>query len=102
MAELVFLRRGEEVLRFTLDSARTVLGRGENCDVVIPDPEVSRQHVALMVEGEKYVLEDLSGKGTTVSGTKQTRFPLPDGADITLGQWRAIFRARAQVERDAT
>ena len=90
MAELVFFRRGEEVLRFTLDSARTVLGRGENCDVVIPDPEVSRQHVALTLEGGECTLEDLSGKGTVVSGKKETRAPLPDGADLTLGQWRAV------------
>ncbi len=102
MAELVFFRRGEEVLRFSVDGARTVLGRGENCDVVIPDPEVSRQHVALTLEGEGCTLEDLSGKGTVVSGVKQTKCAVPDGADISLGQWRAVFRVRPQVERDAT
>ncbi len=96
MAELVFFRRGEEVLRFSLDGARTLLGRGESCDVVIPDPEVSRQQVALTLAADQCTLEDLSGKGTLVSGTRQTSFVLPDGADITLGQWHAIFRARAQ------
>jgi DNA-binding NtrC family response regulator/pSer/pThr/pTyr-binding forkhead associated (FHA) protein len=102
MAELVFFRRGEEVLRFTLANARNVLGRGENCDVVIPDPEVSRQHVALTLDGEVCTLEDLSGKGTVVSGKKETRLTLPDGADLALGQLRAVFRARGQVERDTT
>ncbi len=102
MAELVFFRRGEEVLRFSVDAARTILGRGENSDVVIPDPEVSRQHVALSLVGEVCTLEDLSGKGTLVSGVKQTSCVLPDGADIALGQWRAVFRSRAQVEHDAT
>ncbi len=102
MAELVFFRRGEEVLRFSIDGARTVLGRGESCDVVIPDPEVSRQHVALTIEGERCTMEDLSGKGTLVSGKLETKAMMPDGADLTLGQWRAVFRVRAQVERDAT
>ncbi|HEX8706560.1 MAG TPA: helix-turn-helix domain-containing protein [Myxococcaceae bacterium] len=39
MPGLVFYRRGEEVLRVTLEHhRRLVLGQGERCDVVIPDP----------------------------------------------------------------
>jgi DNA-binding NtrC family response regulator len=92
MPELVFFRRGEEVLRVGLGQERTVLGRGERCDVVIPDPEVSRQHAALLFDGERCHLEDLSGKGTLVAGNTVHRGVLPDGADIALGQWRAILR----------
>ncbi len=92
MPELVFFRRGEEVLRFSFDSQRVVLGRGEKCDVVIPDPEVSRQHVALTFDGKRCAVEDLSGKGTLVSGQPTTQGVLSDGADLALGQWRAIFR----------
>ncbi|MBL8919074.1 MAG: sigma 54-interacting transcriptional regulator [Myxococcaceae bacterium] len=94
MAELVFLRRGEEVLRFTIDKPRVVLGRGEKCDVAVPDPEVSRQQVALSFTGDQVIAEDLSGKGIVVAGKKVTSTPLQDGADIALGQWRAIFRSR--------
>jgi hypothetical protein len=32
MPELVFFRRGEEVLRVSLERQRLVLGRGEHCD----------------------------------------------------------------------
>ncbi|MEW6434043.1 MAG: sigma 54-interacting transcriptional regulator [Myxococcota bacterium] len=93
MAELVFFRRGEEVLRFALGEERVVLGRGDRCDVSLPDPEVSRQHVALLLEGGRCLVQDLSGKGTVVAGTKLTQGELADGADIALGQWRAVFRA---------
>ncbi|MFN0062448.1 MAG: sigma 54-interacting transcriptional regulator [Myxococcaceae bacterium] len=92
MPELVFFRRGDEVLRFPLERARVVLGRGENCDVVLPDPHISRQHVALTREGDSIFVEDLSGKGTLVSGTSTQKTTLVDGADIALGQWRAVFR----------
>jgi two-component system, NtrC family, response regulator HydG len=97
MAELVFLRQGEEVLRFALDRSRVVLGRGEKSDVVIPDPDVSRQQAALLLDGVNVVLEDLSGNGTVVSGAKTLRAPLPDGADIALGQWRAVFHQLASA-----
>jgi DNA-binding NtrC family response regulator/pSer/pThr/pTyr-binding forkhead associated (FHA) protein len=101
MAELVFFRRGEEVLRFALGDDRVVLGRGDRCDVAIPDPEVSRQHVALLLEGGKCLLQDLSGKGTVVAGTKMTQGEVADGADIALGQWRAIFRAHSAKDDSA-
>jgi len=101
MAELVFFRRGEEVLRFALGEDRVVLGRGDRCDVTIPDPEVSRQHVALLLEGGKCLLQDLSGKGTAVAGAKVTQGEVPDGADIALGQWRAIFRAHSAKDDTA-
>jgi len=102
MPELVFLRRGEEVLRFALDRPRIVLGRGDRCDVVIPDPEVSRQQAAVLIEADSAVVEDLSGKGTVVGGTRTQRAPLADGAEIALGQWRAVFRAQLGADEEAT
>jgi DNA-binding NtrC family response regulator len=95
MPELVFFRRGEEVLRVAVDRARLVLGRGDRSDVAIPDPEVSRQQVALLWDGERCRVEDLSGKGTLVAGQAVTSGALEDGADLALGQWRAVFRLRA-------
>jgi DNA-binding NtrC family response regulator len=92
MPELVFFRRGEEVLRVGLGRERMVLGRGEKSDVVIPDPEVSRQQVALIFDGERCTLEDLSGKGTQVAGVSMSIGELEDGSDIALGHWRAVFR----------
>jgi len=101
MPELVFLRRGEEVLRFALDRPRTVVGRGDKSDVVVPDTEVSRQQAALLFDGKEVTLEDLSGKGTLVGGVPSSKLVLTDGADIALGQWRAVFRARAGADLDA-
>ncbi len=100
MPELVFFRRGEEVLRVGVTQERMVLGRAERSDVVIPDPDVSRQHVALVYDGKRCRLEDLSGKGTLVSGRPMRQGDLPDGADLTLGQWRAVFRQRSGGESE--
>ncbi|MCA2981333.1 MAG: sigma 54-dependent Fis family transcriptional regulator [Myxococcaceae bacterium] len=100
MAELVFLRRGEEVLRFTLDKPRVVLGRGERCDVAVPDPEVSRQQAALVTTAAGVEIEDLSGKGLVVAGKRVSHATLVDGADIALGQWRAVFRERTSSTDD--
>ncbi|RYZ39687.1 MAG: FHA domain-containing protein [Myxococcaceae bacterium] len=98
MPELVFFRRGEEVLRVAVDRARLVLGRGDSSDVAIPDPEVSRQQVALLWDGQQCRVEDLSGKGTKVAGKLVEQGELPDGADLELGQWRAVFRKHGASE----
>jgi DNA-binding NtrC family response regulator/pSer/pThr/pTyr-binding forkhead associated (FHA) protein len=100
MAELVFFRRGEEVLRLALGADRVVLGRGEKCDVVIPDPEVSRQQVALWLDEGRCEFRDVSGKGTVVAGARLTEGTMADGVDLALGQWRAVYRAHGRSADD--
>jgi len=102
MPELVFLRRGEELLRVSLDRSRLVLGRAETSDVVIPDADVSQRQAAVLFDGGAAVVEDLSGQGTIVSGGKTDRAPLGEGVDIVLGQWRAVFRSPISPEATAT
>jgi DNA-binding NtrC family response regulator len=71
-----------------------VLGRSHLSDIVIPDPQVSRQHVALHFDGSRCMLEDLSGHGTMVAGKPVTRGELQDGLGLELGQWRAVYHHR--------
>ena len=52
----------------------------------------------MLFDGGEVTVEDLSGKGTVVSGAKTSRAPLPDGADIALGHWRAVFHGRGPGE----
>jgi pSer/pThr/pTyr-binding forkhead associated (FHA) protein len=52
---------------------------------VLPDPQVSRQHVALVEDGTRWLLEDLSGHGTRVGGKPLTHGELTDGAALELG-----------------
>jgi DNA-binding NtrC family response regulator/pSer/pThr/pTyr-binding forkhead associated (FHA) protein len=92
MPELMFFRGGVEVLRVGLEQRRLVLGRSGLSDIVIPDPKVSRQHVALHFDGTRCTLEDLSGHGTVVAGKPMAVGELLDGVDLELGQWRAIYR----------
>ena len=89
MPELVFLRRGEEVLRFTLDRPRIVLGRGDRCDVVIPDPEVSRQQVLLLISGRFG-----GGGGSLGQGNPRRRNAGGAGAPRRRGRDRARAVAR--------
>jgi DNA-binding NtrC family response regulator len=101
MAELVFFRHGEEMLRVTL-GPRTVLGRGGECDVFLPDPQVSRQHAVIEKRPEGYFLVDQSGKGTRVGTADTSEAKLADGVEIALGTWRALFRSAGAAGSDPT
>jgi pSer/pThr/pTyr-binding forkhead associated (FHA) protein len=57
-------------------------------------PRVSRQHVALVLEGTRCLVEDLSGQGTLVAGKPMRHGELTDGGALQLGQWSAVFRQR--------
>jgi DNA-binding NtrC family response regulator len=98
MPELVFLRRGEELLRVGLERSRIVLGRAESSDIVIPDPSVAWHQAAVLFDGAAVMVEDLSGKGTMVSGRRADQTTLRDRADITLGPWRAEVRELASSD----
>ena len=56
--------------RFPIGDAPATFGRGEDCDVVIPDPAVSRLHAELRQEADGFVVSDRgSANGTRVNGT---------------------------------
>jgi pSer/pThr/pTyr-binding forkhead associated (FHA) protein len=56
----VSFRPGEWIV---IDRDEFVVGRGEDCDLVVKNPTVSRKHCIIRKLGEQYVLEDLGGAG---------------------------------------
>jgi hypothetical protein len=86
---------------YPLVAATTVLGRGEDADVVLDDPGVSRRHAEIRVDSMgsrlRATLRDLgSTNGTFVDGERARAVELVDGATITLGRTRAVYRSGAR------
>jgi hypothetical protein len=76
----------------------TVVGRGDEADVVLDDPGISRRHVEIRVTADgphlAATLTDLgSTNGTFVDGDLARSTPLRDGASITMGRTRATYRS---------
>jgi serine phosphatase RsbU (regulator of sigma subunit) len=54
--------------RFALE-ASVLIGRAKSCDIVLDDPQVSREHARIERRGEEWVIEDLGSRhGTFVNG----------------------------------
>jgi len=69
-----------------------VLGRGPDCEVVIPGPLCSRRHARITCEDGTYAIEDLgSSNGMLVNGQRQQRAELRDGDWIGIGDYVFTF-----------
>ena len=101
MPELAFFRLGEELLRIPL-ADQTTIGRSADCDVCLPDPALSRVQAVIERRGPGWVLVDRSGRGTRVGSSDVAEAPLTDGAALTFGTWRALFRESNPSDAGAT
>ncbi len=69
MALTVVIRSGDSQTpaAITLDSPRVVIGRGDGCEIRLPDPSVSHRHASIRQRGTDYVvIDEGSSNGTFV------------------------------------
>jgi pSer/pThr/pTyr-binding forkhead associated (FHA) protein len=72
---------------WTLQKDELILGRDESCDIVVPERNVSRQHVRLFRQGDAFYVEDLESRnGSWVNDEPLRNAPrkLYDNDIITL------------------
>ena len=72
--------------RWTIDSDEFVIGRGSDCQIVLPERQVSRHHVKITHENGGYILHDLGSRnGTHLNGTQfEGQIQLQDGDEISI------------------
>ncbi len=71
---------------FQVQRVKTVLGRSD-CDIVLDDPEASRQHATLEILGSRVVVTDLgSTNGTFVQGERIQNAELENHNEFRIGE----------------
>jgi pSer/pThr/pTyr-binding forkhead associated (FHA) protein len=70
MALTVVVRSGDHPtpLKISLDAPRVVIGRGEGCEIRLPDPSVSHRHASIRQRGSEYVVVDEGSTNGTFVG----------------------------------
>ncbi len=71
------------------------IGRGEQNDIVLPDPakSVSRFHAELRFENGRYSVVDLNSQnGTWVAGRRVQQAVLEPGVPVVLGTYRVVLK----------
>lgn len=75
-----------------LDRDPVVIGRGAEADLQIDDPGVSRRHAMVRLRPSPSVTDLGSTNGTAVDGVGIEEADLRDGAVLTFGSTRTVFR----------
>jgi DNA-binding winged helix-turn-helix (wHTH) protein len=74
---------------FPISQEKTVIGRGPDCDIILPDRQVSRCHAELHRREDGYVIKDCGSKnGTCVNGRRldplEEPYRLQNGDEIQI------------------
>ena len=78
---------------YPLQMGSTVIGRGDQANLRLPDVGISRRHARLDFDGSQVVLTDLgSTNGTMVNGQRVSAVALNPGDMIQLGTTTLTFR----------
>ncbi|MBK8254752.1 MAG: FHA domain-containing protein [Polyangiaceae bacterium] len=74
----------------TFDAPRIVIGRGDGCEMRLPDPSVSARHASIRARGAEYLLIDENSRNGTVLGkvllTPHSPRVLRSGDRIRIGR----------------
>lgn len=72
--------------RWQIDTENFIIGRGADCNIMLPERQVSRHHARISKENDHYVLFDLDSKnGTHLNGVQvKGSSTLHDGDEIQI------------------
>ena len=101
VGQLVELSTGQIYL---LGFEPMTLGRHQDGDVVLSDPQVSRQHAEIVMEGARLVIRDLgSANGTLVNGQRiDGPYVLAPNDVVEVGQTRFRFEVQLSASEQDT
>ena len=80
-------------------SGELILGRAPDCQIVLKDFGISRQHAKLIADPGGVRIMDLGSKnGTKINGNVITQAPLRDGDKFSLGSLEITFGRTAEAK----
>ncbi|MDI6600543.1 MAG: FHA domain-containing protein [Thermoanaerobacteraceae bacterium] len=84
----------DPAIRYELKE-NTIIGRGEDCDIVLNNPFISSRHASIIKSWRGYYIEDLkSSNGTIINGKKiKGKARLRDGDVIMIGPVKLTYRS---------
>jgi len=87
---------GEKPLRFELKPGTQTIGRSSTCEIVIPDPAVSKQHAAIELSGGTLLIRDLGSRNGTFVNDAPISDPSPVHSRDTIRVGHLKLRIKDQ------
>ena len=85
---------------FELLGEEIIIGRGEECDLILPNISVSREHAVVQISSEAVQIIDLqSGNGLIINNKTETKSTLSSHDEILIGNFSLIFLGDTAEDR---
>ena len=103
MPKLIVIDKSGNQTHFPFEKDQLTIGKNPTNDLVLNEPEISREHCIISRDGSGYKITDLeSANGVFLNGFRvQGSGILPDGARIGVGGYLIFFKSGA-ASRSAT
>lgn len=97
MISILITQDHHETRKIKLYKTATTIGRTSECDIQLPDAQVSRKHARITLNDNIYILEDLeSSNGIFLNGKKIKQSELHNGDKFTIFNYQLEFIADTQ------
>jgi pSer/pThr/pTyr-binding forkhead associated (FHA) protein len=97
---VVIVNQTEGIRVFDLQPGKTIIGRGEDANLMLPNVSVSRHHAQIIWDGAEASIEDLnSSNGTYINGTRVNGSTLKSDDIIVLGKFTLVYKGDGPLDR---
>lgn len=93
IGDVLTIQYGETTIRLSASTITSaIIGRGKECDLIIPAPQASREHCKIETKHGKFIFSDHSTNGSYIHHNgielffRQEKAPLLGGGSISLGE----------------
>jgi pSer/pThr/pTyr-binding forkhead associated (FHA) protein len=88
----------DQVYEFT--KSQIMIGRGEECDLILPNISVSREHAMVKVEEKTSEIADLNSEnGITLNNEKINKGVLASNDEVMIGNFSLIYLGDSKDDR---
>ena len=100
MPRLIIKMQSQQDQRFEIEKPEILIGRGEECDLVLPNISVSREHAIIRLnEHGAEVLDANSENGISVNNQKVKQQQLNSKDEILIGNFSLVYLGDKQEDK---
>ena len=100
MPTIIVRLSNQQDQRFVLPKNKILIGRGEECDLILPNVSVSRVHAEIQITRSGVTISDVASEnGIRVKGKHVREAELTSGDEILIGNFSLVFLGDRQEDK---
>jgi hypothetical protein len=100
MPKIIIRLPNQQDQKFRFTKNEILIGRGDECELVLPNVSVSRTHAAIRLDREGATIIDIgSENGIRIGGIEKKESRLQSGDEILIGSFSLVFLGDRQEDK---